>query len=47
MLPAIARIAPGPRVAVCIEEASGYGVVLSQALPAAALLVIECEQTRH
>jgi transposase len=41
---ALAEVAPGPRVAVCIEGTRGYGVGLARALAAAGLLVIECEQ---
>jgi transposase len=44
LLAAIAEVAPGPRVAVCIEGTRGYGVGLARALAAAGLLVIECEQ---
>jgi transposase len=44
LLAAIAEVAPGPRVAVCIEGTRGYGVGLARALTAAGLLVIECEQ---
>ena len=46
LLAAIAEVAPGPRVAVCIEGTRGYGVGLARALAAAGLLVIECEQPR-
>lgn len=41
---AIAKVAPGPRVAVCIEGSRSYGIGLARALTAAGLLVIECEQ---
>jgi transposase len=44
LLAAIAKVAPGPRVVVCIEGTRGYGVGLARALAAAGLLVIECEQ---
>jgi transposase len=44
LLSAIAEMAPGPRVAVCIEGSRSYGIGLARALAAAGLLVIECEQ---
>jgi transposase len=44
LLAAIARAAPGPRVAVSIEGTRSYGIGLARALAAAGLLVIECEQ---
>jgi transposase len=44
LLAAIAKMVPGPRVAVCIEGTRGYGIGLARALSAAGLLVIECEQ---
>ena len=44
LLAAIAKVAPGPRVAVCIEGTRGYGIGLARALAAAGLLVIECER---
>jgi transposase len=44
LLAAIAKVAPGPRVAVCIEGSRSYGIGLARALDAAGLLVIECEQ---
>ncbi len=44
LLAAIAKVAPGPRVAVCIEGSRSYGIGLARALAAAGLLVIECEQ---
>jgi hypothetical protein len=44
LLAAIAQVAPGPRVAVCIEGTEGYGIGLARALAAAGLLVIECVQ---
>jgi transposase len=44
LLAAIAQVAPGPRVAVCIEGTRGYGIGLARALAAAGLLVIECER---
>ena len=44
LLAAIAEVAPGPRVAVCIEGSRSYGIGLARALAAAGLLVIECEQ---
>jgi transposase len=44
LLAAIAKVAPGPRVAVCIEGSRSYGIGLARALTAAGLLVIECEQ---
>ena len=42
LLAAIAKVAPGPRVAVCIEGSRSYGIGLARALAAAGLLVIEC-----
>jgi transposase len=47
LLAAIAELAPGPRVAVCVEGTRGYGLGLARALAAAGLLVIECEQPRR
>jgi transposase len=44
LLATIATVAPGPKVAVCIEGTRGYGIGLARALAAAGLLVIECEQ---
>ena len=44
LLAAIAKVAPGPRVAVCMEGSRSYGIGLARALAAAGLLVIECEQ---
>ena len=44
LLAAIAKVAPGPRVAVCIEGSRSYGIGLARALAAAGLLVIECQQ---
>jgi transposase len=44
LLAAITEVAPGPRVAVCIEGTRSYGVGLARALAAAGLLVLECEQ---
>jgi transposase len=44
LLAAIAKAAPGPRVAVCMEGSRSYGIGLARALAAAGLLVIECEQ---
>ena len=44
LLAAIAKMAPGPRVAVCMEGSRSYGIGLARALAAAGLLVIECEQ---
>ena len=44
LLAAIAEVAPGPRVAVCIEGSRSYGIGLARALAAAGLLVLECEQ---
>ena len=44
LLAAITKVAPGPRVAVCIEGSRSYGIGLARALAAAGLLVIECEQ---
>ena len=44
LLAAVAEVAPGPRVAVCIEGSRSYGIGLARALDAAGLLVIECEQ---
>ena len=47
LLAAIAEVAPGPRVAVCIEGTRSYGIGLARALAAAGLLVIECKQPRR
>jgi transposase len=47
LLDAIAKVVPGPRVAVCIEGSRSYGIGLARALAAAGLLVIECEQPRR
>jgi len=47
LLAAIAEVAPGPRVAVCIEGSRSYGIGLARALAAAGLLVLECEQPRR
>jgi transposase len=47
LLAAIAKLVPGPRVAVCIEGSRSYGIGLARALAAAGLLVIECEQPRR
>jgi transposase len=47
LLDAIAKVVPGPRVAVCIEGSRSYGIGLARALAAAGLLVIECEQSRR
>jgi transposase len=44
LLEAVAEVAPGPRVAVCIEGSRSYGIGLARALAAAGLLVVECEQ---
>jgi hypothetical protein len=44
LLAAIGEVAPGPRVAACIEGTRGYDIGLSRALAAAGLLVIESEQ---
>jgi len=44
LLTTIAQVAPGPRVAVCIEGTRSYGIGLARALAAAGLLVVECEQ---
>jgi len=44
LLDAIAEVAPGPRVAVCIEGSRSYGIGLARALAVAGLLVLECEQ---
>jgi transposase len=44
LLAAIDKVAPRPRVAVCIEGSRSYGIGLARALAAAGLLVIECEQ---
>ena len=44
LLAAIAKVVPGPRVAVCIEGSRSYGIGLARALAAAGLLVLECEQ---
>jgi transposase len=44
LLAAIAKVAPGPRMAVCIEGSRSYGIGLARALATAGLLVIECEQ---
>src|SRR5215467_4445146 len=47
LLAAIAKMVPGPRVAVCIEGSRSYGIGLARALAAAGLRVIECEQPRR
>jgi len=47
LLAAIAKMAPGPRVAVCIEGTRSYGIGLARALAAAGLPVIECERPRR
>jgi transposase len=47
LLAAIAEVAPGPRVAVCMEGSRSYGIGLARALAAAGLLVLECEQPRR
>jgi transposase len=47
LLDAIAKVVPGPRVAVCIEGSRSYGIGLARVLAAAGLLVIECEQPRR
>ena len=47
LLAAIAEVAPGPRVAVCVEGTRSYGIGLARALAAAGLLVIECEPPRR
>jgi transposase len=44
LLAAVAQVAPGPRVAACIEGSRSYGIGLARALAAAGLLVIESEQ---
>ncbi|MGE5290403.1 MAG: IS110 family transposase [Micromonosporaceae bacterium] len=44
LLATIAKVVPGPRVAVCIEGSRSYGIGLARVLAAAGLLVIECEQ---
>jgi transposase len=44
LLAAIAKVVPGPRVAVSIEGSRSYGIGLARVLAAAGLLVIECEQ---
>jgi transposase len=44
LLDVIATVAPGGRVAVCMEGSRSYGIGLARALAAAGLLVIECEQ---
>jgi transposase len=44
LLAAVVEVAPGPRVAVCLEGSRSYGIGLARALSAAGLLVIECEQ---
>jgi transposase len=44
LLAAIAKVAPGRRVAVSLEGSRSYGIGLARALAAAGLLVIECEQ---
>jgi transposase len=44
LLAVIAEVAPGPRVAVCIEGTRSFGIGLARALAAAGLLVLECEQ---
>ena len=47
LLAAIAEVAPGPRVAVCMEGSRSDGIGLARALAAAGLLVLECEQPRR
>jgi transposase len=47
LLAAIAEVAPGPRVAVCMEGSRSYGIGLARVLAAAGLLVLECEQPRR
>src|SRR4051812_31127968 len=44
LLAAVVEVAPGPRVAVCLEGSRSYGIGLARALSAAGLVVIECEQ---
>jgi transposase len=44
LLAAIAKVASGLRVVVCMEGCRSYGIGLARALAAAGLLVIECEQ---
>jgi transposase len=44
LLAAIAKVVPGPRVAVSIEGSRSYGIGLARALAAAGQVVIECEQ---
>jgi transposase len=44
LLATLAKVVPGPRVAVCIEGSRSYGIGLARAPAAAGLLVIECEQ---
>lgn len=44
LLAAVARTAPGPRVAACVEGTRSYGIGLARALAAAGIAVIECEQ---
>jgi transposase len=44
LLAAIAKVVPGPRVAVSVEGTRSYGIGLARALAAAGLLVIECER---
>jgi Transposase len=44
LLATIAKVVPGPRVAVSAGGTRGYGVGLARVLAAAGLLVIECEQ---
>src|SRR5215831_10494295 len=44
LLAAIAAVAPGPRVAVCMEGSRSFGIGLARALAAAGLLVLECER---
>src|SRR5690348_9820399 len=44
LLAAVAGLAPGPRVAACIEGTRSYGIGLARALAAAGITVIEAEQ---
>ncbi len=44
LLAVIAKVVPGPQMAVCMEGSRSYGIELARALAAAGLLVIKCEQ---
>jgi transposase len=44
LIAVIARAAPGPRVAACVEGTRSYGIGLARALAAAGIPVLEAEQ---